>query len=97
MSKFFALQVIHFNKSLLMLITLVIISAVAVFYTKHVGRTEFIKLQQQERQRDHLNEEWGRLLIEQSTWARPGRVERQARERLGMIVPTADMTVMVKL
>lgn len=97
MNKFISLQAIKIDKSLLTLIILVMISSVAVFYIKHIGRTEFIKLQELEHSRDQFDEEWGRLLLEQSTWARPGRVEQQARERLGMTVPTAEMTVMVKL
>jgi cell division protein FtsL len=36
------------------------------------------------------------LLLEQSTWATPGRVEYEAHKRLKMIVPTAEMTVVIK-
>jgi len=42
-----------------------------------------------------LNEEWGRLLLEQSTWASPGRVERQAKIRLDMEVPVAARTMVL--
>jgi len=35
-------------------------------------------------------------LLEQSTWGSPSRVEQEARQRLQMIVPTADMTVVIK-
>jgi len=68
----------------------------AVVYSKFVWRAEFVELQQLEKTRDKLNEEWGKLLLEQSTWASPARVQRQARTRLKMIVPTADMTVITK-
>ncbi len=74
----------------------VMTSAVAVVYSKHAARTEFIVLQSLEQERDALNEEWGRLLLEQSTWASPSHVEQQAIKRLHMIVPTADMTVVIK-
>ena len=84
----------HF--SVYLLTFLVLASAIAVIYTKHIGRTEFIVLQKLEKQRDQLNEEWGRLLLEEGTWAGPGRIERQAYLRLDMIVPTADMLVVVK-
>lgn len=79
----------------LVMMLLVLFSAVAVVVTKHVGRSEFVIMQQLEHQRDKLNEEWGRLLLEQSTWASPGRVEQQARHKLNMQAPTADNTVMV--
>ncbi|MDH5358463.1 MAG: cell division protein FtsL [Gammaproteobacteria bacterium] len=90
------LELIRTHLSLLVLALAVVISALAVIYTKHIGRTEFITLQKLEQQRDHLNEEWGRLLLEESTWAGPGRVEQQARLRLNMLVPTVDMTVVIK-
>ncbi|MDT8310613.1 MAG: cell division protein FtsL, partial [Methylophaga sp.] len=79
--------------SVLMMMLLVLFSAVAVVMTKHAGRSEFVVMQQLENQRDQLNEEWGRLLLEESTWASPGRVEQQARTQLNMQAPTADNTV----
>jgi cell division protein FtsL len=83
------------NLSILVMIFAVISTAIAVIYSKHSGRVEFIKLQKLEQQRDHLNEEWGRLLLEQSTWVGQGRIERQAHDRLNMIVPTAEMIVVI--
>ena len=74
----------------------VMTSAVAVVYSKHAARTKFVVLQSLEHERDSLNEEWGRLLLEQSTWGSPGRVEQQARLRLYMIVPTAETTVVIQ-
>ncbi|RKZ89051.1 MAG: cell division protein FtsL [Gammaproteobacteria bacterium] len=90
------IDLLRIHVSVILLIVLVIASSIAVIYTKHTGRTEFVALQKLERQRDNLNEEWSRLLLEQSTWASPGRIEQQARLRLKMIVPTADMVVVVK-
>ncbi|WP_297812374.1 cell division protein FtsL [uncultured Methylophaga sp.] len=90
------LEQFDINWPLLLLALLVIISAVSVIYAKHLNRNEFIQLQQLEKQRDLLNEEWGRLLLEESTWGSPSRVEQQVRSRLDMIVPKADMTVVIK-
>jgi len=81
--------------ALIVMVLAVLASAISVVYTKHQSRVEFVALQKLEQRRDHLNEEWGRLLLEQSTWASPGRVERQAKRRLNMIVPTADRTVVI--
>ncbi len=84
------------NLSLLLMILAVVVSAMSVIYTKHEGRVKFVALQKLEQQRDHLDEEWGRLLLEESTWAGPGRIEQEAKTKLNMIVPTADMVVVVK-
>lgn len=93
LSVFFA--ALKVDLPILVMMLLVLFSAVAVVVTKHAGRSEFVVMQQLEHQRDKLNEEWGRLLLEESTWASPGRVEQQARNKLNMLMPTADNTVMV--
>ena len=89
------LQSLRLFMPVIWLLLAVMASAVAVIYSKHAGRGEFVVLQKLEQKRDTLNEEWGRLLLEQSTWASPSRVERDAIVRLHMIVPTADMTVVI--
>lgn len=81
--------------ALIVMVLAVLGSAISVIYTKHQSRVEFVALQQLEQRRDHLDEEWGRLLLEQSTWASPGRVEREAKNKLNMIVPTADRVVVI--
>lgn len=78
------------------LVTLILISSISVVYTKHNGRAEFAALQKLEKQRDHLNEEWGRLLLEESTWSGHRKIEQLASSYLNMIVPTADMIMVAK-
>jgi cell division protein FtsL len=90
------LQHIRVDMPVVLMVFAVLASAIAVIYIKHSGRSEFVELQKLEQTRDQLNEEWGRLLLEESTWAGPGRVEHQARVRLKMIVPTAEMTVVIR-
>jgi cell division protein FtsL len=90
------IEFIKADLSIVLLAVAVLISAISVVYVKHIGRAQFVELQKLEAKRDRLNEEWGRLLLEQSTWATPGRVEYEARKRLKMIVPTAEMTVVIK-
>lgn len=68
----------------------VTLSALAVVGSQHSSRTLFVELQQLEREAGRLDTEWGRLQLEQSTWATHGRVERLARERLGMRLPDFD-------
>lgn len=90
------LEQMPFNKPVAVLLLLVLISAVAVIVTKHQSRSAFIALQQTEKKRDQLNEEWGRLLLEESTWASPARVEQEAKARLNMLVPGDDVTVVIR-
>lgn len=80
---------------LLVLGLCVLLSALGVVYSKHRSRELFKELQVLVAQRDDLNIEWGRLMLEQSTWATPSRVEKVARERLGMKVPSSEQVVIV--
>ena len=74
----------------------ILASAIAIVVARHENRKLFVQLQALERQRDALNEEWGRLQLEQATWATHGRVEDIARTRLQMIVPDQDAVVLVR-
>ena len=64
-----------------------VVSAMALVYTKHEARKLFIELEQLTAARDELNIEWGRLQIEQSTWATHARIERVAAEELALSRP----------
>jgi len=71
-------------------------SALAVVWSNHQSRKLFAELQAQQKQRDDLDVEWGRLQLEQSTFATHGNVEVVARQRLGMRLPRIDSVVIVK-
>ena len=70
-------------------------SAIGVVYTRHEHRQHFIELSRLERERDELNIEFGRLQLEQATWAETSRIEQVATGKLGMKFPeSADIVVM---
>nr|VFJ65110.1 MAG: cell division protein FtsL [Candidatus Kentron sp. FW] len=70
-------------------------SSVGVVYVKHVNRALFVELQRLERERDAMEVEWGKLSLEQSTWATHDRIERIAREQLHLIIPPMDSVILV--
>lgn len=73
----------------------VVASAVATVYTKHESRKLYAELQVLQRERDRLEIEWGQLQIEQSTWSTHARVERMAREEIGMGEPRPEQLRML--
>jgi cell division protein FtsL len=81
---------------LTLLLLAVLASAISAIYARHASRTLFIELQSLVDGRDRLNIEWGRLQIEQSTWASPARIEQMATSRLGMRVPDPSQVVIVQ-
>ena len=79
---------------LVLLIAANVVSAVGVVFARHEHRQLFIRLSKLEAARDELNIEFGRLQLEQATWAESNRIDQVARTRLGMVFPeTRDIVV----
>ncbi|WP_444677300.1 cell division protein FtsL [Halomonas sp. E19] len=84
---------------LLLVVTLVLAclaSAMAVINTSHLTREQYARLQQLERERDQLQTEWGQLLLEESAWSSPARIERLATERLEMRLPDVNEVEVIR-
>ena len=64
-----------------------IVSAIGVVWTRHESRVLFVQLTSLQNQRDDLNIEYGRLELEQATYAEPRRIDDEARQQLGMLNP----------
>ncbi|MGH8174444.1 MAG: cell division protein FtsL [Rhodanobacteraceae bacterium] len=72
----------------------VVASAIGVVYAIQKSRVLFVELTRLGSERDDLNFEFGRLQLEQATWAENNRIEQIARGRLGMVSPNpADIVV----
>jgi cell division protein FtsL len=74
----------------------VVTSAVGVVYARHRHRQAFIALSALEKSRDELNIEFGRLQLEQATWAETNRIDQIARNQLGMKFPEAAEIVVIR-
>jgi len=72
------------------LVLLLIGCALALIQSQHRSRTYFVELERLKKQAHMLDEQWGQLQLEQSTWANPARVDTLARTRLGLIAPPND-------
>jgi cell division protein FtsL len=62
-------------------------SAIGVVWTRHESRVLFVELSRLQTQKDDLGVEYGRLELEQATYAEPSRIDGDAREKLGMFTP----------
>jgi cell division protein FtsL len=65
----------------------VAVSGLSIVGAKHEARQRFAELQELKREQDRLQIDWGRLQLEQSTWATHARIESLARERLELEAP----------
>ena len=73
-----------------------VLSAIGIVFARHEHRQLFIELTRLEKARDDLNIEFGRLQLEQATWAESNRIDQVARTRLGMVFPETRDIVLVR-
>ncbi|KPB73062.1 cell division protein FtsL [Pseudomonas cannabina] len=80
---------------MLLLFVAVLISAIGVSYSAHWNRQLLNSLYSEMSVRDKAQAEWGRLILEQSTWTAHSRIETLATEQLKMHIPSAAEVRMV--
>ena len=79
----------------LLLIVVVLVSASGVITSQHQARKRLQALEQERDRSNNLEVEFGQLQLEMSSWAAHTRIEKIAREKLGMQPP--DMKKVQKL
>jgi cell division protein FtsL len=79
------------------LLLAVIWTAVTVIDTTHLCRQHYAQLQALQSEEWNMQENWSRLLLEESTWAAHHRVQKLAQEKLAMRAPAvADIKVVLR-
>jgi cell division protein FtsL len=82
---------------LIILLAAVMIISIAVVQTRQESRQLFAELQTYQAERDALNIEWGKLLLEEGAWSQHRRIEAMARSRLNMDTPDAARIRVVRV
>jgi cell division protein FtsL len=82
--------------ALAVLLVATIASAIGVVHARQQSRLAFVELSRLGNERDNLNFEFGRLQLEQATWAENNRIDQIARGRLGMVSAGAAQTMVIK-
>ncbi len=73
-----------------LLFLIVIFFSVMVIQQRHYSRQLFSELESLKGDRDSLNIEWGKLLLEEGAWSQHQRIEYLARTQLDMTTPSPD-------
>jgi cell division protein FtsL len=73
----------------------VVASGVWIVEVEHRSRQLFVETEELNRELDRLQTDWGRLQIEQGTYATHSRIEALARDRLQLTEPSGDQLVVV--
>jgi cell division protein FtsL len=74
----------------LMLTLLVTMSAIGVVHSSHLSRQLFAEQSLLLDRNDQLQLEWAQLLLEQSAWSSPDRLEHIATKQLEMRIPETE-------
>jgi len=82
--------------ALVALTVLAVASALGVVGARHDARVAFGELVALEAERDELNVDFGRLQLEQATWAETNRIEQIASGELRMVHPDPATTRIVR-
>jgi len=78
------------------LFAVLLVSALAVIYSKYYSRLIFIEIQQQEKALDQYEIEWGQMQLELTMLAEQNRVERVALEQLKLVMPLREKIIYLK-
>jgi cell division protein FtsL len=84
------------NRLVAILSVVLLLTALAVIYSKYYSRLVFIEIQKQERELDQREVEWGQTQLELTTFAEQNRVEQVAREKLKLVIPLHEKIVYIK-
>lgn len=71
-------------------------SALSVIHVTYLNRQLYSQLQDLQKQKDLLESEYEKLLLERSAWSEYSRVENLSKSRLGMKTPGAGDVIMVE-
>ena len=83
--------------SYIILLVLVFVSAIMVVFHVFEYRHDYRELSAFNREKDDLNAEWGRLLIEQQTFGATAQIGTRAVTQLRMYSPPVAQTVVISL
>jgi len=81
----------------LILLLIAVACALSAVTSNHHARKLFIELDREQNRMRELEVEWGQLQLEQSTWAGHARVEKIARDKLGMKTPAPGQIVSIEV
>jgi cell division protein FtsL len=69
------------------LLVVLVVCGLSLVTSRHQARKLFVDLEREQAQTRAYDVEYGQLQIEQSTWAMAARIEKIARQQLGMQLP----------
>ena len=75
---------------------MLLLTALAVIYSKYYSRLMFIDIQKQEKALDQYEIQWGQMQLELKMLAEQNRVELKAQEELKLMMPLREKIIYIK-
>ncbi|WP_136483344.1 cell division protein FtsL [Vibrio sp. H11] len=97
LAKLIALDLLTVGRVPLVMLGLIFASAMGVVFTTHHTRQAITAKDQVLEERDHLDNEWRNLILEETALAEHSRVQEVAQNDLNMKRPDADKEVVIEL
>lgn len=79
-----------------LLLMVAVACALSAVTANHRARKLFTEFENEQKRMRELEVEWGQLQLEQSTWAAHVRVEKIARDKLGMKTPPPGQVIAIE-
>ena len=84
------------NRLLSLAAIVLLLTALAVIYSKYYSRLMFIEIQKQEKALDQYEIQWGQMQLELKMLAEQNRVELKAQEELKLMMPLREKIIYIK-
>lgn len=97
LAKIIVLDLFTVGRVPLLLLMLIFASAMGVVFATHTSRQAISAKDQALVEREHLDNEWRNLMLEENALAEHSRVQRMAKSELLMKRPDADKEVVISL
>ncbi|HFQ5122259.1 TPA: cell division protein FtsL [Vibrio vulnificus] len=85
------------GRTSLILLVLIFASAMAVVFATHHTRQAITQKDEALQEREHLDNEWRNLMLEETALAEHSRVQEMAKKELEMKRPDGDKEVVINL
>ncbi len=84
------------SRLLIVAAVVLLLSSLAVVYSKNLSRLIFIEIQKQERALDQYEVEWGQMQLELTMLGEQNRLEMVAKNELKLIMPLREKIIYIK-
>jgi len=84
------------SRLLIVAAVVLLLSSLAIVYSKNLSRLIFIEIQKQERALDQYEVEWGQMQLELTMLGEQNRLELVAKNELKLVMPLREKIIYIK-